>query len=393
MIPFKSIVSSALVVIALAAAPDTHFLGASEPEFPTVWVAALSPEQSAVQDCAIGGKCDKSSCCYDSGCCTVPWYSCYVQAEALFWARDNSSFNQPLVVNGNDYPVMRARDLDFDYEPGVRVTLGIVRGPCHCCYAWEFGYLGLWDSNASSTVTGLDNLYAPGDLGNGSVNGFVNADKMRADYSSELNSFEANCVKCCYRCCWTDCGKGCGKGSGKGSCGHGAVTHRRELDVLCGFRYVSFDEGLILASDNAREQVDARYDLGTDNDLYGLQLGARWRGYRNRLGLEALGKAGIYYNDASQRQILVDQLPSNPVQLRDAWDSSSDVAFLGELGLTLLYEVTPALTLRGGYSLLWIEGVALAPDQLDFALVGGNRIDMAGGAFYHGASLGLEFRH
>ncbi len=212
---------------------------------------------------------------------------------------------------------------------------------------------------------------------------------MRADYSSELNSFEANCVKCCYRCCWTDCGKG----SGKGSCGHGAVTHRRELDVLCGFRYVSFDEGLILASDNDREQVDARYDLGTDNDLYGLQLGARWRGYRNRLGLEALGKAGIYYNDASQRQILVDQLPSNPVQLRDAWDSSSDVAFLGELGLTLLYEVTPALTLRGGYSLLWIEGVALAPDQLDVALVGGDRIDMAGGVFYHGASLGLEFRH
>jgi hypothetical protein len=167
------------------------------------------------------------------------------------------------------------------------------------------------------------------------------------------------------------------------------------MDVLCGFRYIAFDEGMILASNNARDQVDARYDLGTDNDLYGFQVGARWRAYRNCWGVEALGKAGIYYNDASQRQVLIDQLPSNPILFRDAKDTSSDVAFLGELGVSLLYEITPAWTLRGGYNLLWLEGVALAPDQMDFAFTptAGQGIDMAGGVFYHGASLGLEYRH
>jgi hypothetical protein len=243
----------------------------------------------------------------------------------------------------------------------------------------------------------LDNLNAPGDLGS-AVNGFTNADAFRADYASDLNSVEANCVKCCYRRCWTDCSEACGKDCGKDCRQFGrasrSATHRRELDVLCGLRYVSFDEDFSLASNNRRQQVDARYDIGTDNDLYGFQIGARWRGYRNRLGLETLGKAGIYYNDASQHQLLVDQLPSNPITIRDTRDSSSDVAFLGEFGVSLLCEVTPGLTLRGGYNLLWIEGVALAPDQLDFAFPGGSQgIDIAGGVFYHGASVGLEFRH
>jgi hypothetical protein len=304
-----------------------------------------------------------------------------------------------LAVYGDGSAATTTEDLDFDYQPGVRVTLGLVRGPCHCCYAWEFGYLGLWDSNASSEVVRLDSLYAPGDLGFGTVNGFVNADAVRVDYSSDLYALEANCVKCCFRRCWTECnkacGKTCGKGCNKGVCARRSITRRRELDLLCGFRYVALDEDLVLASDNVRRQVDARYDAGTDNDLYGLQLGARWRGYRNRLGIEALGKAGIFYNDASQRQVLVDQLPSNPILLRDARDSSGDVAFLGELGISLLCDVTPALTLRGGYSLLWLEGVALAPDQLDFAVApsAGGQIDMAGGILYHGASLGFEFRH
>ena len=142
-------------------------------------------------------------------------------------------------------------------------------------------------------------------------------------------------------------------------------------------------------------QVDARYNVAANNDLYGMQLGARWREHRNRLGLEAFGKAGLYYNVASEHHAAVEQIPSNPFPYPSSTNSVGDVAFLGELGLALLYEISPALTLRAGYSVLWLEGVALAPDQLDYGFPpeAGEQIDSAGGVFYHGASIGLEFRH
>jgi hypothetical protein len=373
-------------------------LGQQTEVLPTTIQSALSVQNDELirLGCQKSDEYEAKSCgSYYNGCCEEPWYSCYAQAEVLFWTRDNRGRSQALVEHDNNQPVITTDDLDFDYQPNMRINVGIVRGPCHCCYAWEFGYLGIFDASASAVAfSGANDLHAVGDMGLGIVNGFVNADSMRADYSSDLHSFEANCVKCCYRCCWTDCCKGCGKGD-KGSCGHGYVTRRRELDTLCGFRYIAADEDFSLISDNIPTQVNSRYDVRTTNDLYGFQLGARLREYRNRLGLEVLGKVGIYGNDASQSQILVDQLPSNPVTFRDTSASGGDVAFLGELGVSLLYDLTPALTLRAGYNLLWLEGVALAPDQLDLTMTGrsGRFIDDNGGVLYHGASLGIEFRH
>jgi hypothetical protein len=47
-----------------------------------------------------------------------------------------------------------------------------------------------------------------------------------------------------------------------------------------------------------------------------------------------------------------------------------------------------------GYNLIWIEGVALAPDQLDFTntTTSGSGIDTDGGVFLHGVNAGLEAR-
>ena len=47
-----------------------------------------------------------------------------------------------------------------------------------------------------------------------------------------------------------------------------------------------------------------------------------------------------------------------------------------------------------GYNLLWIEGVALAPDQLDFTNTptSGTGLTSSSGLFLHGFSAGLEGR-
>jgi hypothetical protein len=67
---------------------------------------------------------------------------------------------------------------------------------------------------------------------------------------------------------------------------------------------------------------------------------------------------------------------------------------VGELGLSGTYQLTRVLTVRGGYNLMWIAGVALAPDQLDFTDLpsSGTALDRGGGIFLHGANVGLEAR-
>ena len=57
-------------------------------------------------------------------------------------------------------------------------------------------------------------------------------------------------------------------------------------------------------------------------------------------------------------------------------------------------KITDCLTARVGYNMLWVEGIALAPNQLDFTFTptSGTALCRAGGAFLHGLTLGLEGR-
>ena len=75
--------------------------------------------------------------------------------------------------------------------------------------------------------------------------------------------------------------------------------------------------------------------------------------------------------------------------------SSGGVAFVGEINLSALYRLTDVWNLRAGYNAIWIEGLALAPDQLDFNFAtapGGNQLHNGGGMFLHGVNVGLEAR-
>jgi len=54
--------------------------------------------------------------------------------------------------------------------------------------------------------------------------------------------------------------------------------------------------------------------------------------------------------------------------------------------------LTKFWSLRAGYNLMWIENVALAPDQLDFTFTptSGTMLNDNGGVFLHGANVGLQ---
>ena len=171
------------------------------------------------------------------------------------------------------------------------------------------------------------------------------------------------------------------------------------MDLLFGFRFVDLDEAFNIHP-NDPDTGESDYNIRSGNDMYGAQVGVVFDRQPDcrRWGWDVVAKAGLFYNDASQTQYVTDFPPG--FYLRDLLNqapisaSDSGFAFLGELGLSGTIDLTSNLTLRGGYMLMWIEGVALAPDQLDFTFTptSGTMLNDDGGVFLHGAHLGMEAR-
>ena len=320
-----------------------------------------------------------SAQCTPTDCCLCP--SVYGFAEALFLERDNQSVNQPVVITGL-WPdafstELSTGDLNFGGGSGLRALMGVRLNEC-TGWAVEGSYLGVFNADAAAVALRPDpgtGLTLPNGLG--ATNVFSDADRIRLDYTSELHTADLSLVRC-------SCSNGFCNGCG----------HCRSVEWIVGFRYLDLSEtfGISGVRVIAGLPETGVYNVATDNDLYGAQLGARLRRCLGRLSGEMTGKAGIYYNDAGQRQTILDY-PNNIV-LRDERADGDGVAFVGEINLTAIYQLTDAWGVRAGYNLIWVEGVALAPDQLDFSaqIPAGNQLSSNGGLFLHGVNVGVEAR-
>jgi hypothetical protein len=345
---------------------------------------------------------DKGSCVDDVSPCPCV----YGYAEGLFLQRSNDSFDQPVLVRatGPEATALSTSDLDFDFDPALRALVG---RRLHNGWAIEGSYLGLFDATASAFIEASPQdpprpLTFPGGLGPG-TNLFADINRSWVNYSSELHSAELNLVSC-RGCCGTggdskgDCGSKCDGGSDCVRCS--------TVEWFVGFRYLSLRERFNIYAEADREPTGGGplitesgfYDVRTGNNLYGPQVGVRLRRWENRLGWEATGKAGIFGNDAQQQQSVVDYpnfqvRPELPTPA-PAGAAGGQVAFVGELNFTGIYRLTDVWNLRAGYNLIWIAGVALAPDQLDFSddPAAGNQLSSNGSVFLHGVSCGLEAR-
>jgi len=163
------------------------------------------------------------------------------------------------------------------------------------------------------------------------------------------------------------------------------------LTLLAGFRYVELNERSLAMALDLGGGATADFSVSAFNALYGFQVGADallWsRG--GRLRLEGTGRIGAYNNRASNRSSLV--LTGGPDYLASA--ATDHAALVGELGLSLVYQFTPRFGARAGYELLWIDGAALASEQLAATRLadGIGDIDPLGSAFFHGATVSLEY--
>ena len=103
---------------------------------------------------------------------------------------------------------------------------------------------------------------------------------------------------------------------------------------------------------------------------------------RDRFSIETVLKAGIYGNytdslfDSSSTGVLGDK--------------TTHAAFVGEVGLMGIVQVTGCMSVRGGYQVMWLDGVAIASDQFQSLNPVNPKPYVGGTLLYHGAYAGVE---
>lgn len=299
-------------------------------------------------------------------CCGPAWYT---SAELLFMRRGDSEARPLIFDQITGVELLNAKDMDFDSETGARLRL-IRHSPyltaraCACVF-WEIGYLGIDSWSTSNTPTPLTSplLVGPGfalpSTGPGAL--------FRGRYGSDLYSFELN-----LRREVTDCST-----------------------ILAGFRWVELSDELVM--DEVSVTTIPMYSVDTSNHLYGFQIGGDmvlWNA-GGWIHVDTLLRGGLYYNRAEQSTLAPALTPVIPLFVDRITAADSQTSFLGEIGLVGVMEMNDTLSVRAGYQVMWLEGIALAPEQIagtDLSAPGSATVRAEGGLFYHGGSVGLALK-
>ena len=306
----------------------------------------------------------------------------YVIADVPFLQRDNQVADQ-LLAASTGQTIITTSQLTFATQPALRLFGGSVN---ESDAGWEVGYLGVWGMFATRTIGGNGDVRAADPLAL-LVPGFNDRSLARATYASTLNSVEINVFS---------------RADDGGYCRGAAEPWRRcagycrgTFDWLAGFRWAGLDESAGLTLDGGSSPLPNVYALRSTTNLFGAQLGGRGRMEWDRWAFEGWAKAALCGSAMSQSQdaIIDPAVPDPPFRsARSAFQGG--VGFIGDLNATLVYRLTETWGLRAGYNLIWLTGVALAPNQFDFQAQSTSGSGLTGGAgvYLHGASLGAEAR-
>jgi hypothetical protein len=325
---------------------------------------------------------DQSQCagCRDVGCCQS--YCCpRWTASADFIILDRiGGANQTLVerVPLHDDPfktlgaeALNSNDFQQGFCGGPRV--GLIRHG-DCGYELELSYFQI-DGWSSFRPIGPDDpidwlvMRAPGGFTQTNQPPYLATQAMDWDYATKLYNAEFN-VR------WNPCCR---------------------VTMLAGFRWMNLSENLVGTLNPIPSELSNWdfWNTTTTNNLYGFQIGGGGKILeRGRFSIDGLLKVGIFDNNVEQTTV-VSVIAK---QLRSGSASTNHAAFVGETGLQCKYLVAKGLSLKAGYEAIWMQGVALAPGQVQetyITLLPMNvqalGVNCNSGVFYHGATAGLEY--
>ena len=296
-----------------------------------------------------------------------------VDIDVLAFHRDTPQGIDITADRDSDTTVLSTEDFNLGFEPGVRATVGWEPGARE-----RYELSGFWVEHSSSA-----RVTDPGDdlwptwgthteVKDISSKSFRNAFMNEIDYDTELWNAEANYIRIL------------------------DPIGRISPSLLAGLRLLVLDEDFQLFSED--EDGTGLYEIDALNRLFGAQVGGQVEyPLSTDVSLAAMGKLGVYANFAEQETNYVDSgTPDGrtacggpcPTEFETSNDRAK-LATVGELGLTATYRVAENFNISIGYMVLYLGGVALAPQQYARAetIDSFSRLDTEGSAIYHGGFM------
>ena len=332
----------------------------------------------------------------EGGVASQRWFDLSVDATAF--RRDNSigAFNFSSQDIGPANIVLSSNDVGLDnYSAGLALQANIQCGPGSNLEVAYFG-LNKWNESATvnSTPAGSPTLFSYiSDFGQSPPDGYDDPDRSLThtlNYQSTFNNGEVN-----FRRRWVE-----PSGFLQGS-------------FLAGIRYFQLDETLTFsargqnnnsAADNGLRFFDSETE--TSNQLTGFQVGGDlWANLVPGIKVGTELKTGIYGNHGIQEtRIFANSLGSSQssgVPAINERASDGRTAYLTQWSVSGIYRLTYSWTVRSSYQLIYVDNVALAPENVNAqapGLLSGNTsqvrnvsINNDGEVLYTGFTLGAEY--
>ncbi|QDT04524.1 hypothetical protein K227x_29160 [Rubripirellula lacrimiformis] len=217
------------------------------------------------------------------------------------------------------------------------------------------------------------------------------------------------------RAAYAGCGNGSvfGNGTGLGSgLGFGGATGplarscsgRVRVTTSHGFRWFQVEDSIETAYnvDGAPgyQDQDIYDNVDVKNNMFGYQFGSRLTYcLGNRLDFSLGGKFGVYGNRAELNHRLGTEttlayLNGDNTQAIHTQSNDTVLATLGELDMGLGYRISNAWTVRGGYRVMGIGGVATAEDNYPSyysSVAASGQVHADDSYVLHGGYFGMEF--
>jgi hypothetical protein len=165
------------------------------------------------------------------------------------------------------------------------------------------------------------------------------------------------------------------------------------FSYLYGLRFMQIEEAFGFHSESLIHGMFSTgdYEVATHNNMLGLQIGADMTFRNCRWNWGVRSKLGPYVNFSDQVSNINVEAGSVSEFDRRLSESAIKMAFIGEMGFFANYKFRPNVMGRVGYDFMWVTGLALAPEQVQFTKYPINKVNTNGTTFFQGISLGMEW--
>jgi hypothetical protein len=250
----------------------------------------------------------------------------------------------------------------FSFEPGFKV--GITYVTEHSI--WDFSYLWLnnWEKECTRESSSGSLIFSVKNPG--ITNDFEGADRGSAEYSSEFQNCELNYFR--------------------------YITPQQgdyfSSAYLLGLRYMNLREALDVSFTKGSDK--SSYKVQTANRIPAVQVGGliAWNPTRV-ITWDFIVMVGVGFDMGEQKTYLGDY--NNSVTVRGYEASGFSTPLVTEGAIRLTYRPTSYLNTHIAYQFIYLNGVALAPDQLVKSDSSRHVYKAIGSPLFHGLTAGLSW--